>query len=130
MKKIIMCLLISIMVMVLTGCSSNNANNYKKEDYGIFDIYDLFKLQKAEEYEYSNCLSCLESIEVTDDICKGQGSIIIDGKNVTLSDALNHKLFTIEQVECLVNNNVVKHYRIPYIFYKIGEIIYSIIKGL
>ena len=130
MKKIIMCLVIIIISMILTGCSSNNANNYKKEDYGIFDIYDLFTLQSTDEYDHSECIKCLSRIEVTKDFCNGRGITIIDGKSVSLSDALNQKLLTIEQVECLVSNNIVKHYRIPYLIYKIGEIIFSIFKGL
>ncbi len=116
--------------IILTGCSKNNADNYKKEDYGIFDMYDLFTLQATDEYDHSACIKCLNSIEATEDFCNGQGIIIIDDKSVTLSEALNKKLLTVDQVECLVNNNIVKHYRIPYVIYKIGEVIFSIFKGI
>ena len=130
MKKSLLYILTIPICFLLVECSSNNTDNYKKEEYSILDIYDLYVLQSTDKYDKSKCVSCLDSIGNAEKFCDGNERITIEGENVTFSEALNKKLFTIEQVQCLMDNNIVKHYRIPYVIYKIGEIFFSIFKGL
>ena len=91
-------------------------------------MYDLYVLQSSSEYEISDCSNCLNDIEEL--ICNKVERVEIDGQSVILSEVLNEKLLATSQVDCLINHNIVKHYRIPYLLYKLGEIFFSIIKGL
>ena len=122
-------LIIFIMCFLLIGCTSNNADNFKdtKDDYNIFDMYDLYTLQSRDSYKIDECSSCFDDYKA---ICDDNERVNIYGNDVTLSEALSKKILTTREVECLIKNNVVKHYRIPYILYKIGEFFFSIFKGL
>ena len=131
-KKLFLYALILCLCFLLVGCVSKKADNYKEtnDDKGIFDMYDIYQLQTSDDYDSKECVTCLSDLEVIDNFCKGNERITIDNKDVTLSEALNNKMFSTTQVKCLMDHGVVKHYRIPYLIYKIGEIIYSFFKGL
>ena len=122
-------IMIILFCLFLTGCTSNKVGNYKKTDYGLFSIYNLYVLQARDEFDSMECANCLKSFGVRESFCKTEETINIDGENVTLSDILNNKLLEDEQVKCLMDNKIVKHYRFPYIFYKIGEMFFGIFKG-
>lgn len=127
-KRIIYFSTFIILCLSLAGCTSNKESNYKKTDYGIFDIYNLYVLQSRDEFDPVMCARCLESFGIGESFCKTQETININGENLDLSNILNNKLLTEEQVKCLIDNKVVKHYRFPYILYKIGETFFNIFK--
>ena len=131
-KKILLYSLIITVCFLLVGCVSKKADNYKEtnDDKGIFDMYDIYQLQTSNDYDSKDCLTCIIDLKATEEFCKGDERINIDSEDITLSEALNNKKLSVTQVQCLIDHGVVKHYRIPYLIYKIGEIIYSFFKGL
>ena len=126
-NKIVYFTLLMFISLFLVGCTSSKVGNYKKEDYGLLSIYDLYVLQSSNEFDSKECANCLK---VDESFCEKNETITIKGLNVNLSDALDDKLLEEDQVQCLMDHDVVKHYRIPYILYKIGEIVFGIFKGL
>ena len=129
-KRIIFYSLIIALSFLLVGCVSKKADNYKEtnDNKGILDMYDIYQLQTSDDYDVKECITCLNELGSEEEFCEGNGIITIDTKDVTLSESLNNKMLSTEQVKCLMDNGIVKHYRIPYLIYKIGEIIYSIFK--
>ncbi len=129
-KRIIYFITLIFISLLLVGCSSNKVSDYKRTDYGIFSMYNLYVLQSRSEFDSVECANCLKSLGVTESFCRTYETINLDGVEDTLSDLLNDKRLEDEQVDCLIEHKVVKHYRFPYIFYKIGEIIFYVFKGL
>lgn len=133
MKKILQIIFTITMFFLLAGCISNSADNYKEaneDNKSTFDMYDLYQLQLFDDYEVKDCVECLSDLVVTENFCNKNERIMMDGKETTLSEALNNKKLSTTQVQCLMDVGAVKHYRIPYIIYKAGEVVFSFFKGM
>ena len=125
MKKKIIILLIAC--LMLSGCGIPTTT---EEVNKFFDVSDHYQINTIDSYDINACASCLKEIENARELCNKIDIVTIQGRDVTLLEAINENLLSQEELKCLTNAGVIDHYRVPYFVYRLMEFVFDIFKAI